>query len=259
LTNANKAAKKMSKKKKAVYFFGIIMLMLIGLSGIIGGATIMYLNTTTDHDGYTVSNVYHIESNSSAFVFILSSRSVSGYFAWMGLENLEATKWIVTSVNGTQIVAGWANSTVGMGYVNQFKHQMPTIWGWSTRLYYSQLNINSTYYAGSGTASSNSSLLPQNQTFWINSILTDNTGELYFTPYWNSSEGYRTLIVMNADGSNGVYADIQVCFKVPLFAWLPYLLIPVGAVFCIGGYAVIRKYRKTKRQAPTVPETANKP
>jgi hypothetical protein len=48
---------------------------------------------------------------------------------------------------------------------------------------------------------------------------------------------------MNADGSSNVDADIQLGFKVPLFGWLPYLLLALSIIMLVVGWFLFR-YRK---------------
>jgi hypothetical protein len=46
---------------------------------------------------------------------------------------------------------------------------------------------------------------------------------------------------MNSDGSRNIEADIQLGFTVPIFSWLPFVLIPFGVIFCLAAIFVIRQ------------------
>jgi len=54
----------------------------------------------------------------------------------------------------------------------------------------------------------------------------------------------KMIVLMNADGSKEVNADLQLGFKVPILTWLPYILIPLGIVLSISGFALLSKRRK---------------
>jgi hypothetical protein len=64
-----------------------------------------------------------------------------------------------------------------------------------------------------------------------------------WNPVWDETTGRNILVIMNADGSSNVDADIQLGFKVPLFGWLPYLLLALGIIMLVVGWFLFR-YRK---------------
>jgi hypothetical protein len=65
------------------------------------------------------------------------------------------------------------------------------------------------------------------------------TGRGAQTVTWNPSEGSWAAVVMNADGSRGVHADVSVGAKVSHLGWIAVGLIAGGALLLIGGAAMI--------------------
>ncbi len=230
------------KRKRSLLLAGSVLLFILGIASIIGGAVVLSLNAQTDAEGYAISPVYHVRSSASAFVLWLAPLR-TGTFGWLGEDNIGQAKWIVQSADsGKEVFAGWAQSTNVGEYVTHFSYETAAQeWTWYAHAYYAKIEVPSTQVINQGTPTRP----PSAESFWISQATTSSQETIYWDPTWEQSAGMKTIVLVNADGSSGVNADLQLGFKVPILAWLPYLLIPLGLVFLFGGYFVFRR-RKSK-------------
>jgi hypothetical protein len=223
------------KRKKTLLFAGSVLLLILGITAILGGATVLYLNAQTDAEGYTISPVYQVRSSASAFVLWVAPLR-TGTFGWLGEDNIAQTKWVIKAADGgKEVFAGWVTSADVATYVTHFGYETADPeWDWYVHAYYAKIDVPSTKIVNQG----NPARPPSAEGFWIQSATTSDQASIYWDPTWEQSEGMKVIMLMNADGSSGINADLQLGFKVPILTWLPYLLIPLGLVLCIGGYLV---------------------
>lgn len=233
--------KKGIKKGKIILLVGIVILLILGISSIVSGTVIVVLNRGTDKDGYSLSDVYKVETSTHAFALWVNPLRIPFYLSWMNPEDIAQTKWVVKAVNSSkEIFVGWAKAADGDNYLNGFQYETLPSWHWSTWPYHASMDIPSTAIYNEGAPSKS----PTQEAFWIESAHSSNSSTLNWDPNWPSQAGRKILVVMNADGSNNVEADLQLGFKVPIFSWLPYLLIPLGIVMCLGGIFLIRRRKR---------------
>jgi hypothetical protein len=243
-TKSSKA--KVNGKQKILYVAGILLLLTLGLFAIVSGGVLLFLNAGNDFEGYTISPIYHINSSTNAYVLWVTHFTSRSSFSWLGTDNIAQAKWVVTSVGGSQIFAGWAEASNGNPYVYSFQYQTPYLWNYSMHSYYAKLTIpeNNDMINGVGSPSS----LPANETFWLDYVTTADMATLHYAPSWDINRGYRMLIIMNADGSSGINVNLQLGFKVPILTWLPNVIIPAGSVLCFGGLFLTWRYKKAKQR-----------
>jgi len=51
------------------------------------------------------------------------------------------------------------------------------------------------------------------------------------------------IVAMNADASNGIVAEIQLGSRIPLYSWLPYVLVTVGIMFLFAGLLLVKRVK----------------
>lgn len=231
-----------SKKRNKLLLIVATLLFILGIAAIAGGAAFLYYNAGTDAEGYAISPVYEVRSSANAFVLWVAPMKPSSTFSWLGEDNIAMTKWIVTTADpGTQVFAGWAKASDGQLYVNQFKYETPDQgWHWYIDAYYAEIEVPSTKIVNQNAPTR----APADESFWTDKVVTGESATIYWDPTWDQSAGMNMIIIMNADGSTGVNADLQLGFQVPVLTWLPYLLIPLGVLLCIGGYVLFKRSKK---------------
>ncbi len=219
-----------ASKKKILLTIISILVLLLGIVAMIAGAVIMYLNTTNDSEGYALSNTYHVQTSSNAFVL------------WVGAPVSEARlKWIVTSTDsGKQVFAGWGAATTVTEFVGNYQFATPAYgWNYHAQAYEASINITNV-----DIMNSDKPVMPAPTGIWLDTVTTTRATTLYCSPNAVANDNMGMLVIMNADGSNGVDAQIQLGSKVPLLGWLPYVLIPVGIVFLVAGLLLVKRVRK---------------
>ncbi len=228
-----------SSRKKGIILFASILLLFFALVALIGGALVLYFNTGTDPEGYTLSEKYQVRTTANAFALSLGPiRRDSSWYSLFGMENIAQTKWVITSIDSNkEIFAGWTIDANSTSYVNSFGIEVPDqYWRWQVRAYYAKIEIPATIIRNQGSPSQ----LPSELTFWTKTTSTKTASTLYWDPHWDPTTGYYMLVIMNADGSSNVNADLQLGFKVPILGWLPYLLFPLGIILLIAGILLLR-------------------
>jgi hypothetical protein len=76
---------------------------------------------------------------------------------------------------------------------------------------------------------------PGDETFWV--VTASGSGEQ--TLMWNPERGNWSVVVMNVDASRGIAADVSVGAEASFLLWLAIGLLVAGAVFLLGGAALI--------------------
>jgi hypothetical protein len=87
---------------------------------------------------------------------------------------------------------------------------------------------------------------PGDQTFWDRS----DSGTGTRTMEWQVSGGDWTVVVMNADGSAGVGADVDLGGTLPVLRWATIGLFAGGGVLLLGGLLLIVLPLATRRRTP---------
>ncbi len=227
------------RKKKILIIISSILITVLGIAALVSGAVIMYLNTQNDFEGYAVSESYTVDTSANAFVL------------WVGSPVSEARlKWIITSTDSNrEIFAGWGAASTVNTYTRDYQYATPQSgWGYHARAYYAAINISSTHIINQNSPA----LPPPQESIYLNTVTTSDSTTLYCTPN-NEGDKMGMLVIMNADGSSGVKAEIQLGSRVPMYGWLPYILIPVGIGFLVTGLLIF--IRRTKQR----PLTASNP
>jgi hypothetical protein len=87
---------------------------------------------------------------------------------------------------------------------------------------------------------------PTAQTFWV--VSESGTGEQTLT--WDVSSGDWSVVIMNADGSRGVHADLAVGATLPVLRPIAIGLLVVGGVLLLIGIATIVAAIATRGRRP---------
>ena len=214
-------------RQKRLVLVCSLLLLALSLVALVAGAVIMYLNAGNDFEGYALSENYTIDTPATAFLL------------WVGSPVSEARlKWVVTSTDANQAVfVGWGAANTVNAYTGNYQYATPESgWGYTAKAYYAAINISTTHIVNPNSPP----LVPPKESIWINTATTSSSTTLYCDP---NSEGDKMsmLVVMNADGSSGVKAQIQLGSRIPLYGWLPYVLLSVGLILLILGLLMFRK------------------
>jgi hypothetical protein len=218
-----------ASKKKILLTVISIFILLIGAVTMFAGAVIMYLNTTNDAEGYALSNTYHIQTHSNAYVL------------WVGSPVSEAQlKWSITAPEGKEVFAGWGDSSTVKTFVDNYQYATPIGWNYRARAYEASINITTVE-----VFNANKPIMPTPPNIWLDSVTTSSTTTIYCNPKAISNDNTGMLVIMNTDNSNCLDAQIQLGSKIAILSWLPYALLPLGLMLSITGVFMFKKVRKT--------------
>ena len=228
-------------KKGKRHLILAIVLLIIGFLLLSTGAAFAYYNSTTSSDGFSYSNIYHVNTPSYAFTAYMNQFQ-GGTFSFLGAENIGQLKFIAKNLNpGKELFIGYATTRESESYRQSFQCTIPTYWTWYTEPYYAEIDITTTVQEGTGAPA----VLPQTQTFWKTTDQSSETAVMNSLPV---GEQYIWFI-MNSDGSANITADIQIAFKSPILTMLPLIFLPIGILLLVVGfYLLIRK----KKQPSTI-------
>jgi LPXTG-motif cell wall-anchored protein len=242
LENNNNSIHKAGRRRKVIFVIASILLVAFGLIALVSGAAVAYLNMGTDSEGYALSEKYQIETSSNALALWVAPLRITGVFSALDSSNIAATKWVVTtSEPAKEVFVGWAKASDVESYLSGFSYETPDKgWHWQTIPYAPEIDVPSTAIYNQGTPS----IPPAEESFWTNKAATTNSAEIKWDPVWDSTKGMNVVVVMNADGSSAVNADIQLGFKVPILSWLPYLLIPIGILLLVLGLLLFKRRKR---------------
>jgi hypothetical protein len=214
----------------------MVLLLIGGLFLLISGAVMAVLNfTSTDSEGYTLSSKYHVDS--SAYVFMV------GFNPDDNPSDTALTKWVVTATNpDNKLFVGilWSDYR-DQRYFDNVKFEVPypgyqSDWG----PYFTSFTVAGTKIYNTQAPS----VPPSQMNIWTDSQETSSVATIHFPRTWdNTTFGNKELVIMNADGSANVQADLQFATKVPIISVLPYVLIPTGAIVFIVGFVITKKHK----------------
>jgi hypothetical protein len=220
------------KTRKTRMILGIVI-FIVGLLVLAGGISVFVYNLDTDNEGYTDSNIYHVNTSAYAFTLYMNKYEPSAW-SFLGVENVAKLKFIVKATNSTkELFTGYATTAESESYRKSFECEIPTYWHWYAESYYAEILINTTVIEGTGAPPT----LPQAQTFWRASAHSTSTAEMTYLPLHEQ----HIWFIMNLDGSKNITADIQIAYKSPSLSTLPFVLLPLGIVLVGAGVYLLRR------------------
>ena len=195
----------------------------------------------TDEDGYLMSKTQTIQVPSYGIVAdeidIELDQDAMRFFQRQG--GFVSFKVTTESLNPTkEVFVGVARYADAYNYIEPMEyHEIDDIdMGWNMGEHHDPV-----YVLHPGDAPGTP---PTEQDFWI--VQESSTGEQ--TISWEPEEGNYYVVLMNADGSEGIEANIKVGVQVPFFGGIGDILIGAGVV--VGAIGLVMLYFTIKRNQP---------
>jgi hypothetical protein len=238
----NSITKEKRKSRKAFLFWGVILICL-GIISLLTGVYLVIFNHSADSEGYHGSNIYEIRTSTYAFELEIGAlRMVTPYsrlgMQLFGVNDMVLAKWTITPQDNSELFCGFSTALNGKNYISRMQTEGPPYWNWQGP-YHPQINIGSTSIFG--PANTGPETPPSTQTFWLSTTHGRGTQFITYSPVWDSQSDNKYMVIMNLDGSKNVKASIQLSFKMPIFAVLPYWLIPIGILLNAAGVLLVKK------------------
>jgi hypothetical protein len=201
------------------------VLALIGAGLLAGGCGLLWADQTQrDDDGYLSTPTERLEAGSYAIVsepIDLVEADTDGV-DWLLSENV---------LGDVRVQAADGDVFVGIGptsdveaYLDGVEHHR------LTDVDYDPFRASYDLMPGGAPAAP-----PGEQEFWVESA--SGSGEQ--TLIWNPESGNWSAVVMNADASSGISADVSVGAEANFLIWLAIGLLVAGAILLLGGAGLI--------------------
>lgn len=224
-----------SRKSSKILLISGVLLILLSLP-LLGFGTYYFLrNQETDSESYALSNISRITTPTYGYVIGPQGQNQSSNNEVFMAREL---RWTVKNNNPEKelfIGLCWVDS--GYSYLKSFQSVVPMDWTYHYESYKVTISLPNDFWP-SGVE--NAPIKPPGQeTFWLKSDRGKDSMEVS----WSAGTGKYYLFIMNADGSSGIDADINLGYRVGLYTWLPYVLIPLGIIFLIIGILVVIRRR----------------
>ncbi len=226
---------KETRKGSKILLIGGIVLILVSLPLLGFGTYYLLRNQETDSESFAQSTISRITTPTYAFVIGPQGGNQNSNNEVLMAREL---RWTVKNNNPEKelfIGLCWVDS--GYTYLKSFKSVVPMNWTYHYESYKVTTSIpKDSWPSGVENAPAQP---PSQETFWLKS--DQGKGSIEVT--WSAGTGKYYLFIMNIDGSPGIDADINLGYRVGLYTWLPYVLIPLGLIFCVVGIFVIKRRR----------------
>jgi hypothetical protein len=204
--------------------FGILFVITsIGL--LIGGGLLVTLeNAFKDQQGFYSTNKVETQTNSAAIITGPADFNIDN--VWVRPRNLATIKIEAVNINPNKAVfVGIARTSAVSSYLDGISYS--EVRDFSTR----QDSILFRTYSGAVSAPA-----PTSQSFWVASVSGTGTQTLE----WDIDSGRYTVVLMNADGTSPIDADVSVGIKIPgIVNALGIGLLVAGFVLLLGGGVMI--------------------
>jgi hypothetical protein len=202
-----------------------------------GGGALLWADQTQREDGYLTSPREQFESSSYAIVsepidLVSSDPDVADWF--LSEDVLGDVRLTVT---GEDIFLGVARSDDVDPYVGAMEHDRVS-------------DLDPPEYERRGGGAPESP--PAEQDFWA--ATASGSGEQALT--WRPESGNWTVVLMNEDASAHIDADLRAGAEVDFLIWVAIGLLIAGAVFLLGGAALIYLGARHSTTATTMTTSA---
>ena len=221
------------------------LIALVGFGLVGGGATLGWATATQRDDaGFFITSTERFESDSYAITSDKIDLGEPGPDDWWADRKLAAVRITADSTTSSGLFVGIGPEADVEAYLADVPHDQITDVGFRPF---------SADYRRRNPGGTSTPTSPADETFWV----AQASGLATQTITWNLEPGGWTMVVMNADGSPNVGADIElggrVDYLVPIAIGLGaggIVLLAIGATMIIGG--VVRPPATRSRASPSL-------
>ena len=203
----------------------LILLFSLGL-GIGGGALAIADNALRDSSGFLMSHHQTLASPTNAITSPNIELNTGAPVTWVPEGLLGDAKVTARSAGSAPVFVGVARASDVAAYLAGVQHAVVTDLPWNGN------STSPTYRNVGGTATP---APPAAQGFWVAKASGPGTQSIR----WPLKEGTWTVVVMNTDGSHGVFTDVAAGVTVPGLGWMIGVMLVVAALGVIISVALL--------------------
>jgi hypothetical protein len=214
----------------ALIFGGFIL--LIALSLIAGGGVLLWSqNNITDRDGYMLTNP--VQLSVSSYAIVQNNINVHMDIGWWmrpSNQDIVSVKIAATSNTGKPILVGIVSQQSALIYFNGVNIDRLISYDWvPNRTMENGMPVYQTIPGGPPPTP------PINQVIWV----AQASGSGTQTVTWTPTTGEYWVVVMNADGSKAIDADVQIGARITILSWISWGLVIGGILVALIGVVII--------------------
>jgi hypothetical protein len=215
---------------------------LLGLGLAVGGGFLLWADRTQRESGYLTTPTKRFATSTYALTRERLELDGGGR-NWIWNDNLVGKVRIrAEGVSAKPVFIGIGPEAAVVGYLGHVAHaDVEDINLDPFRVKYRQI---------AGSAPLGPALPPTAQNFWAASA----SGQGMQTVTWKVRNGDWSVVLMNADGSRGVAAEIDLGAKLSFLLWLAIGLL-IGGALIVGGSVALIVLAARKRPPPVAPPT----
>jgi Domain of unknown function (DUF4389) len=222
------------------------LVALIAAGLLVAGGTLLWADRTQREDGYLTTPTERLEVESYA----ITSESIDLF------ETDTSGDWVLTEgvLGDVRITAEGAGTDifVGIGPTDDVAGYLEGVERAEVRdVDFDPFRVRYRLFAGAEPSGP-----PEEQAFWAASA--SGSGEQVVT--WDTESGEWTIVLMNADASDGVAADVSIGAEANFLLWLAIGLLVAGVlVLAVGVLLIVVGARGATSAAPAAALTAAAP
>ena len=222
---------------------GGILSGLLATVLLLGGGVALWANAKKDDAGYLSTSRHQFASRTAALATENLDVDLDGVQWLVDSGDAGKTRLKVTSKNGKPIFVGIARTRDVDAYLNGVAHTTVTNVDYGP--FGGHFDADYRYHAGRKTTAAP----PARQRIWTASAQGSGTQ----TVNWRVEEGNWSVVLMNADGSPGVRADVKAGAKVPYLTAAGWTAIGGGLLFLVLGSTLIVIAVRRRPEPPAAP------
>ncbi len=200
------------------------LVTLLGMGLLAAGCAGVWADQTQREDGYLSTPTDRFATETSAITSESLKLVDSEIPDWLISEDVLGKVRLRASGSQKDVFVGIARTALVNRYLRGVQHAVVT------DVSYDPFSVDYRTVPGHPPAES-----PTSQPFWDESTSGSGAQELV----WDVKEGRWTVVVMNADASAGVSADLVAGAELDFLLWLSIAILVLGALLVAGGAAMI--------------------
>ncbi len=222
---------------------GGILSGLLATVLLLGGGLALWANAKKDDDGYLSTSRHQFASRTAALATENLDVDLDGVQWLVDSGDAGKTRLQVTSKNGKPVFVGIARTRDVDAYLKSVEHTTVTNVDYGP--FGGHFDADYRYHAARRTTVAP----PARQRIWSASVQGSGTQ----TVDWRVQEGNWSVVLMNADGSPGVRADVKAGAKVPYLTAIGWTAIGGGLLFTVLGSTLVVIAVRRRPEPPAAP------
>ena len=233
-----------ARKSRTAFVVGGIISAVAAVGLIVGGGALVWADHEKDADGYLMTGKHRFAAQTAAMHTENMDIDLDGADWLVGEDMLGKVRIKADSENGKPVFVGIARTSDVNRYLKDVSNTTVT------DLDYAPFHAGYDDHPGAGRATP-----PAKSRIWAASAQGDGRQTLN----WEMKEGDWSVVVMNADGSPGVAADIKAGASLPVLTPLAWGTLGTGVL--LGALAAVLlvgsdRSRRSESRTPPVPAPA---